>query len=69
MSLTKSGRRPRLVDGNVGLILRMFKPSASKTKHSGKTWTSLDHTNSTTMRISLETNIETGSISGRTIVR
>ena len=69
MSLTKSGRRPRLVDGNVGLMLRMFKPSASKTKHSGKTWTSLDHTNSTTMRRSLETNIETGSISGRTIVR
>lgn len=69
MSLTKSGRRPRLVDGNVGLMMRMFKPSASKALHSGKTWTSLNHTNSTTVRRSLETNIETGSISGGTIVR
>ena len=57
------------MDGNVGLMLRMFKPSASKTKHSGKTWTSLDHTNSTTMRRSLETNSETESFSGGTIVR
>ena len=68
MSLTKPGRRPRLVDGDIELMLRTFELSASKTKHSGKTWTSLDHTNSTTMRRSLETNIETGSISGRTIV-
>ena len=69
MSLTKSGRRPRLVDGNVGLMLRMFKPSASKTKHSDKTRWSLDHANSATMRRSLETNSETESFSGGTIVR
>ena len=69
MSLTKSGRRPHLVDGNVEQMLKMFKPSASKALHSGKTWTSLNHTNSTTVQRSLETNIETESISGRTIVR
>ena len=57
------------MDGNVGLMLMMYKPSASKAEHSGKTWTSLDHTNSTTMRRSLETNIETESFSGGTIVR
>ena len=57
------------MDGNVELMLRMFKPSASKAEHSGKIWTSLDHANSATKRRSLETNIETGSISGGTIVR
>lgn len=57
------------MDGNVEQMLRMFKPSASKAEHSEKTWTSLDHTNSTTVRRSLETNSETESFSGRTIVR
>ena len=57
------------MDGNVEQMLRMFKPSESKAEHSEKTRRSLDHANSATMRRSLETNSETESFSGGTIVR
>lgn len=51
------------------IMHRTFKQSASKALHSGKTWRSLDHANSATMRRSLETNFETESFSGGMIVR